>query len=106
LVITHRQVFACGAVLARKASHIDIPAARPRHGERQREGALFPFGMEDRFVRLRLNRTEAVHAAEVLSAVHGCFASPVPIMESRVTNAASLSSLQPSVPLGRIGMTR
>jgi len=30
----------------------------------------------------------------------------VPIMESRVTIAASSSSLQPSVPAGRIGSTR
>ena len=32
-------------------------------------------------------------------------ASPVPIMLSRVTSAASFSSLQPSVPAGRIGST-
>jgi len=32
--------------------------------------------------------------------------SAVPIMQSRVTAAASASSLQPSVPSGRIGSTR
>ena len=36
----------------------------------------------------------------------GGFGKPVPIMESRVTSSASFSSLQPSVPAGRIGITR
>src|SRR6185437_9591148 len=61
-------------------------------------------------VRLRLDRTEAVHAAHVMNAVHdkasaGGFGSPVPIIESRVTSVASFSALQPSVPAGRIGST-
>ena len=54
--------------------------------------------------------TEAVQAAHVVDAVHGAApatrARPVPIMESRVTRLASFSSLQPSVPSGRIGTTR
>ena len=36
----------------------------------------------------------------------GGFARPVPIIESRVTRSARRSSLQPSVPAGRIGSTR
>ena len=35
----------------------------------------------------------------------GLSGRPVPIIESRVTRSASLSSLQPSVPAGRIGST-
>ncbi len=40
-----------------------------------------------------------------LASSAGVSASPVPIMELRVTSAASLSSLQPSAPAGRIGTT-
>src|SRR5262249_52603731 len=61
-------------------------------------------------VHFGLDRTEAVHAAHVVDAVHDFTASalrarPVPIIESRVTRPASFSSLQPSVPGGRIGST-
>ena len=54
---------------------------------------------------------EAVLPAHVVDAVHaaasaGVRASPVPIIASRVTSSASSSSPQPSVPSGRIGMTR
>src|ERR1700750_366978 len=66
--------------------------------------------MEHRFIRLGLDLAEAVHAAHVVDAVHdgapGVFGKPVPIMLSRVTISASCSSLQPSVPFGRIGNTR
>ena len=41
-----------------------------------------------------------------MTALRGCFGKPVPIIESRVTSSASCSSLQPSVPSGRIGSTR
>jgi hypothetical protein len=66
--------------------------------------------MKDGLILLRLDFAEAVHAAYVVDTVHhatapGCFAKPVPIMLSRVTSPASFSSLQPSVPLGRIGRT-
>src|ERR1039458_2581744 len=105
LVVAHRQIFSRWAVLAYEARHVDIPAAWGAHGQRQREGALLPVGVEH-----RLDRPKAVQAAHVLRAVHfksfGCFGNPVPIMESRVTSSASFSSLQPSVPAGRIGMTR
>ncbi len=66
--------------------------------------------MEHRLVRLGLDLAEPVHAAHVVDAVHdgapGVFGNPVPIIESRVTSSASCSSLQPSVPAGRIGSTR
>src|SRR5665811_2413959 len=110
LVVAHRQIFSRWAVLAYEARHVDIPAARGARGQREREGALLPVGVEHRLVLLRRDRPKAVQAAHVLRAVHfksfGCFGNPVPIMESRVTSSASFSSLQPSVPAGRIGMTR
>src|SRR5439155_283975 len=63
-----------------------------------------------RRVRLGIDTAEPMRAAHVVRAVHdtsaGDFGNPVPIMESRVTRAASFSSLQPSVPAGRIGTTR
>src|SRR5436190_19727741 len=65
--------------------------------------------MEHRLVRLCLDRAETIHAAHVVHAVHdgapGVFGNPVPIIESRVTSSANCASLQPSVPLGRIGST-
>ena len=69
-----------------------------------------PLGMKHGLVRLGLDRAEPLHAAHVLRAVHdatslGRFGRPVPIMLSRVTRSASFSSLQPSVPAGRIGST-
>ena len=73
--------------------------------------APFPFGMKQRLVGFGLDRAGPVDAAHVVRAVHqaascGCFGKPVPIMLSRVTRSASRSSLQPSVPAGRIGSTR
>src|SRR5438105_13765278 len=66
--------------------------------------------MEHRLVRLCLDRAETIHAAHVVHAVHdgapGVLGNPVPIIQSRVTSSASCCSLQPSVPLGRIGTTR
>ncbi len=110
LVIAHGEVFGRVAVLARKAPHVDVPAARHGHGHRQREGAAFPLLVKRRLVGLGHDRAEAVLAAEVLPTVHcksvGDFGRPVPIIESRVTRSASFSSLQPSVPAGRIGTTR
>ena len=52
------------------------------------------------------HRPEPVGAAEVVRAVHGASASPVPIIESRVTRSASASSDIPSVAAGCIGTTR
>ena len=48
---------------------------------------------------------EAGEAAHVVRAVHAV-TMPVPIMALRVTISASCSSLQPSVPGGRSGITR
>src|SRR5262249_23989204 len=97
--------------LAREARHVDVPRAGRAHGAVHRHHAAFPAGMEHRLVLLRLDLAEAVHAAPLVHTVHGAapcgnWASPVPILESRVTRSASRSSLQPSVPAGRIGRTR
>src|SRR5450631_3640388 len=97
---------------------VDVPQAEIAHGAVHREDAAFPRRVEHRLVGLRLDRTEALHAAHVVDAVHvaalfatwfatsaGVSARPVPIMALRVTRLASFSSLQPSVPAGRIGTT-
>src|ERR1043166_7765974 len=110
LVIAQRKIFGRRTVFAREARHVDVPAAGHAHCEREREGPLFPFVVEDWLVRLGPDRTVSMGAAEILTAVHfgisfGDRARPVPIMESRVTRSLSLSSLQPSVPAGRIGST-
>src|SRR5436309_8904476 len=66
--------------------------------------------MEHRLVWFGLDLAETIHAAHVVHAIHdgapGVFGNPVPIIESRVTSSANCCSLQPSVPLGRIGSTR
>ena len=101
---------AARAILAGEARHVDVPAAGHCHRQRDRERAPLPFGMKHRLVQLRFDLAKAVHAAHVVHAIHGqppgLFGNPVPIMESRVTSSASFSSLQPSVPFGRIGSTR
>ncbi len=77
--------------------------------------ALLPVGVKNRLVRFGEDWAEAHHSSKVLPAVHeafsaesdrGSMATPVPIIESRVTNAASRSSLQPPVPARRMGTTR
>src|SRR6478752_4393293 len=88
-----------------------MPRARVAHGALHRQHAAFPGRVERRLVLLG-----HVLAAHVVNAIHrfaplrcyfwpGLSGRPVPIMESRVTRSASFSSLQPSVPAGRIGST-
>src|SRR5581483_627983 len=89
---------------------IDMPGAGVTHGALHRQHVAFPRRMEHRLVLLDLDFAEAVHAAHVVNAVHhftslGLSGNPVPIIESRVTRSASLSTLQPSLPAGRIGST-
>src|ERR1051325_10000302 len=97
-------------LLAGKARLIDHPNARVAQCAIKCLGAGLPVGVKNRLILLGLDFAEAVHAAHVVDAIHhtaslGCRGNPVPIMLSRVTRLASLSSLQPSVPLGRIGKT-
>ena len=91
--------------------HVEVPASEKAASEGEGEDAPLPLDVEHRLVRLRPHRPEAVHAAEIVAPVHrfrpsaGARASPTPIIESRVTSAASSSSLMPSVPEGRRGTT-
>src|SRR5215510_9860245 len=90
---------------------VDIPGTSVCHGSLHSEHAALPRSVKHRLVLFDLDFAEAVHAAHIVHAVHqrfslGFLGRPVPIMESRVTSSASFSSLQPSVPAGRIGNTR
>ena len=96
-------------VFPRVPALVDIPETHRAGTKRQPQRALFPIGVEDRLVLFRRNRAKPHLSAEIVRAVHaasGSSASPVPIIESRVTSPASFSSLQPSVPAGRCGTTR
>ena len=110
-VIARCEILAGRQGFAGEAAGVEAPGARVPHGERQREDAAFPGRMEDRLVRLRPDGAEPMQAAEVMTAVQAetpwsrARGSPVPIMASRVTSAASSASSRPSVPSGRIGRT-
>src|SRR5919108_2582771 len=97
------------------ARDVDVPFAQGPGRQVQAEHAPFPGGVKDGFFRfrLRVNRTKSMHAAQIMRAVHeplpmslGDFACSTPIMALRLMSAASSSSLQSSVPLGRSGSTR
>src|SRR5512137_627348 len=68
--------------------------------------------MKHRFVFLVLHRPHAMHAAHVVDAIHaeapaaGNLTLATPTIASRVTSAASCSSLKCSVPAGRSGKTK
>ena len=66
--------------LAIEARSIDVERAGRAHRTHHRQHAAFPFGVEHRLVRLRLDLAEAVHAAHVVHAVHdgapGVFGNP------------------------------
>src|SRR5580700_473298 len=109
-VVRHAEIGQRRQLLLREAGVVNVPSAGVAHGALHRQNAAFPRRMKYRFVLLGLDLTEAVHAAHVVHAVHhetsfAFFGKPVPIMLSRVISDASLSSLQPSVPEGRIGST-
>src|SRR4051794_27861293 len=98
--------------LAGVTAHIEVPGPGRAHRKGQTESPALPIRVEPGLVGLRLDRAEAHHAPKILRAIHEAptlselSAKPVPIMESRVTRSASASSLQPSVPSGRIGTTK
>ena len=103
-----------GQRLARGAAHVDVPCAERAGGERQRQRARLPRGMEQLALRLGHDPAVAGLAAEVGvgDVAHDCAprpgssARPVPIIESRVTSAARSSSDRSSLPGGRCGITR
>src|SRR5215469_7056341 len=92
----------CGVVrqrLASTAGHIEVPCTGRSHGNRQRQRLPLPGGMEQLIFALGDHSAETVLAAEVCAGLidhrtpSGGFGTPVPIIESRVTRAASCSSL-------------
>src|SRR5207244_1176817 len=99
-VIAHSQIFGRRQEfdLMTRIVEILLPAARSHHAC---DGVNPPFPrlVKDGLVCFVMNRTHAVHAAHVVHAVHTmppAFASvirAVPTIESRVTSAASASSL-------------
>src|SRR5690606_37398272 len=108
LVIGRGEILRRRQALAGMADLVDRPGAHGAGRDVDRQHALFPAAMEDGLVRLGHDRAETHLAAEIMGAVHAASSTrgrPVPIMESRETMLASFSSLQPSVPAGRIGMT-
>ena len=114
-IIARRQIVGWVQRFARVPGHVDIPFAQSAGRDRESERALFPIGVEDFPLRFASDGAETHHSAKILGAVHaagppandvGSVASPAPTIESRLTSAASRSSLQPSVPAGRKGTTR
>ena len=92
---------------ARMPALVDVPVAHRAGRDREAERPLLPSGVENRLVLLGRDRAEAHLPAEILRPVHrGGLASPVPIIESRVTSSASAASSRPSLPAGRCGTTR
>src|SRR5206468_11157477 len=87
------------------------PSATGPNDAGHRVHTAFPGFMEDRLVLLVLNRAHSVHAAHVVDAVHGAPPLPAdvtfatPTIASRVTSAASSSSVMCSEPAGRSGST-
>ena len=110
LVVACREERGWRHPFARVASHVAVVAAMEGTGHAQREHPTVPVLVEHAVFLLDHQRAHAVHAAHVVDAVHappsGRFAVPTPTIESRVTSAASASSLQPSVAAGRSGTTR
>src|SRR5207244_10299090 len=97
LVVTAGEIFRWRQALTRCAGLIEIPQAGAAHRQRQRKRAALPCFVKSRLVGLGRDRSEILHAAHVVHAVHARSASsrtggwgrPIPIMESRVTSAAS-----------------
>src|SRR5207302_8210063 len=94
------------------AGSVDVPFAPCAHGQRQRKRPRLPGFMENRLIRLVLNRAHALNAAHIVHAIHaplpsrGMAPMATPTIESRVTSAASASSVSFSLPAGRSGSTR
>src|SRR5271155_4624222 len=112
LVIGGGEIAQRRQIFLRGAKGVERPQGGVAHRPRHRRHSLFPGHVKYRLVGFGHDRAEAVHAAHVVDRVGhrvtsgGDFGSPVPTMLSRVTSWASRSSLQPSVPAGRIGTTR
>ena len=108
-VVARAQVFGGRHALDPVSERIRGPARPGAHRPGQRGHTGFPTRMKYRLVGLVQDRAETVHAAHVVYAVHDRTstgrACATPIIASRLTSAASLSSSMFSVPSGRFGST-
>src|SRR6266851_1697674 len=112
LGVTHAQVFSRRDKLYLVTGNVNVPLAPCAHCAPQREHAPFPALVQRQLVFLFLDSAHILHAAHIVDAVHaetpacGGATLPTPTIESRVTSAASCSSLNCAVPAGRSGKTR
>ena len=106
LVVILRQIEVRPQRLTQVAEPIDRETGGKRHDLQETAGPALPRLMKRRLVALGVDHAEAVHAAQVVDGVHFAATLPTPIMESRVTRAASSCSVSFSVPDGRSGKTR
>src|SRR5579863_2024264 len=121
LVIAHPQVIGWWKQFDRMAAGVDVPLVPGAQRARDRVNPAFPRLVKHRFVllmpdrvvvdRVMPDRTHAVHAAHVVDSVHaapawGAATRATPIMASRVTSAATSSSVIFSVPAGLSVNTR
>src|ERR1700733_14343848 len=111
LVIAHLQITRGGKKLDTVTPGVDIPLAPRIHRAVHGIHTAFPRLVKYGFVLFVLDWTHIVYAAHVVDSVHGLPPAggatlATPIMESRVTRAASSSSVIFSVPAGLSGKTR
>ena len=91
---------------------VEVPLAPGPHRTGECVDPRLPGRVEHRFVLLILDWTHALLTAHVVHAVHGLppdggnVTLATPTIASRVTSAASCSSVIVSVPAGRSGRTR
>src|SRR6202008_478915 len=102
-VVADTEIFGRWNELSLVARRVDVPLPPGAHGPVEGKYARFPPRMENRLLLFLLDRTPAVQAAHVMDAVHhlppggGATTLATPMIESRVTIAASCSSPNVSV---------
>ncbi len=89
LVVRRPQVFRRGHAFDAMAERVDVVVSRTTQEPIEAKHAAFPCGVEDRLILLALDRAEAVHAAEVVDAVHGALPSP-PLRSPRAPCAKAM----------------
>src|SRR5437868_6076218 len=107
-MVVEGQVYSRSKRFSSLTAEIGVPL--PPGSERGPDGgdSPLPTSVKYRFVLLGPDRTEALHPAHIVDAVHGFAPSldcrvtlATPIIESRVTSAGRASSPHPSAPAGR-----
>src|SRR5262245_25154681 len=107
LVVSHSQVVDRGHELECVPVGIEVPLAPGAHRTIECVDPSLPRGVEHRFMLFVHNRTHILLAAQIVYAVHwlspgsGNTTLATPTIASRVTRAASCSSVIDSVPAGR-----